>query len=186
MTNKLSFCKLNSFVRTRYTYMYWIREMSLISKFGRRSTKTKGKAWILFLFKINSLLRLCLLILEKGRGETARKREGNGEGEEEGGRERNIDVREEHQLPPEHAPTGNWTHNLGMCPDWRQNLQPFGVWDDTPSCWTIWPGHKACVLLKIMFGRKTYQTLSKINFKACTVLELEEKLSHYHNTSVLF
>ena len=32
--------------------------------------------------------------------------------------ERNIN-----QLPPVCAPTGDWTYNLGMCPDWESNLQ---------------------------------------------------------------
>ena len=30
-------------------------------------------------------------------------------------------------------PTGDQTHNLGMCPDTELNLQPFGPWDDAPT-----------------------------------------------------
>ena len=36
-------------------------------------------------------------------------------------------------LPPTHAQTRDWIHNLGMCPDWESNLQPFGVWSDYPT-----------------------------------------------------
>ena len=32
-------------------------------------------------------------------------------------------------------------HNLGMFPDQESNLQPFGVWDDTPVNWATWPGY---------------------------------------------
>ena len=48
-------------------------------------------------------------------------------------RERNTDVRNINQLPPVHAPTGNQTCNLGLCPDQRWNPQPFGVQDHTPT-----------------------------------------------------
>ena len=30
-------------------------------------------------------------------------------------------------------PTGNQTHNLGMCPDQESNLQPFGVQHNQPE-----------------------------------------------------
>ena len=29
--------------------------------------------------------------------------------------------------PPAHARTRDQTHNLGMCPDWESNPQPFGA-----------------------------------------------------------
>ena len=62
---------------------------------------------------------MCSLLLEREEGRE---------------RERNIDVRETViGLPPVHAPTRNQTHNLGMCPDWESNPQPFGVWDDAPT-----------------------------------------------------
>ena len=32
------------------------------------------------------------------------------------------------------------TYNLGMCPDWELNLQPFKVWDNTPTNWASQPG----------------------------------------------
>ena len=51
-------------------------------------------------------------------------------------RERNIDVREKHRLVAScRLLTQDWTHNLGMCPDQKSSLQPFGVWDDGPASW---------------------------------------------------
>ena len=43
----------------------------------------------------------------------------------EGGREKNIDVRGNNQLPPVHIPTRDQTFNLGMCLDRESNPQPF-------------------------------------------------------------
>ena len=49
-------------------------------------------------------------------------------------RKRNIDVRETLIVCLLiHGPTGDQTHNLGMCPDQELNLQPFGLWDDAPT-----------------------------------------------------
>lgn len=42
-------------------------------------------------------------------------------------RGRNLDVREKHRLFLGHALTGDWTHNLGMCPDQELNPQPCGI-----------------------------------------------------------
>ena len=56
------------------------------------------------------LLLLFFLYLEE---------EGGGEGE------RNID-----QLPLIHAPTGDWTHNPGRCPDQEPNWRPIALQDD--------------------------------------------------------
>ena len=58
-----------------------------------------------------------LFILERGEGREKK-------------RERNIDVRNIHQLNLVHAPTGEQTCNLGMCPDWESNQRPFTFWDD--------------------------------------------------------
>ena len=55
-----------------------------------------------------------LLILER-KGETDRHRETSMW-------ERNIDW-----LPPVCAPNGDWTHNLGTCPDQELNPQPLGM-----------------------------------------------------------
>ena len=57
------------------------------------------------------------------------KRMGGWEGE------RNID-----QLPPIRTPTGDQTHNLGMCPDQESNPQAFGVQDSAPMHWATQPG----------------------------------------------
>ena len=45
------------------------------------------------------------------------------------------------QLPPICTPTGDQTHNLGMCPDQELKLQPFGVWDNAPTNRATRPGH---------------------------------------------
>ena len=45
-------------------------------------------------------------------------------------------------LPPIHTPTRDQTRNLGMCPDWQLNSQPFAVQDDAPTNWANWPGQK--------------------------------------------
>lgn len=55
----------------------------------------------------------------------------------ERGRERERDI---DWLSPMHTPTGDRTHNLGMCPEGESNLPPFGVWDDVPTNWATWPG----------------------------------------------
>ena len=38
------------------------------------------------------------------------------------------------QLPVQeaHAPSGDQTHNPGVCPDWKSVLRPFGVQDRAP------------------------------------------------------
>ena len=48
------------------------------------------------------------------------KGEGEG-GKERGEREKGERERETDWLPPVCTPTGDWTHNLGMCPDWESN-----------------------------------------------------------------
>ena len=35
------------------------------------------------------------------------------------------------------VPTGDQTHNLGMCPDWELNPGHFGLWDDATTKWAI-------------------------------------------------
>ena len=37
------------------------------------------------------------------------------------------------QLPPVRTPTGDQTHNLGMCPNQGLNPQHFSAWDDAPT-----------------------------------------------------
>ena len=76
-----------------------------------------------------------LLILEKGR---ERERETSLW-------ERNIDW-----LPPVPALIGDWTHNLGTCPDWESSPQPFGVRDDAPANWTTQAGLE-CEFIEAFF-----------------------------------
>ena len=85
-----------------------------------------------FFFNFNFHLRTCILILER---RERREREG----------ERNIDVREKHRLVSSlYTPTGDWTCNLGMCPDWEWNPWPFSLQDDTQSTGPHWPGLPCC------------------------------------------
>ena len=62
-----------------------------------------------------------MLILEREEGRQKEK-------ERERDRQTDID-----QLPPVCAPMGGQTHNLGMCPEWELNPQPFRVWDNIPT-----------------------------------------------------
>ena len=60
--------------------------------------------------------RTCLLILK---GREGRERE----------REKNIDVREKHQLVAScTCPNCDQTCNVGKCPDQELNLRHFGLW----------------------------------------------------------
>ena len=81
-----------------------------------QSLATQNKA-VMNIFPPNPHLRIYLLILDWGR------REG----------ERNIYMRNNDRLLPVCALAGNQTRNLGMCPDWELNPQPFCVWDDVPT-----------------------------------------------------
>ena len=73
-------------------------------------------------------------------GREREEEEGDGEGERESESERER-AREKHQCKRETAtgcllictPTGDQTCNLGMCPGWELNLQPFGLYDNTPT-----------------------------------------------------
>ena len=61
--------------------------------------------------------------------------------EREEGRERkterhiNVWERNINWLPPICTLTGGWAHNLGLCPDWGSNPQPFSLWDYAPTNW---------------------------------------------------
>ena len=58
----------------------------------------------------------------------------------ERGRERNINVRDINWLPPLHIWTGDWSHNLDMCPDQELNLQPFSYRMTLQPTEQHWPG----------------------------------------------
>ena len=51
-------------------------------------------------------------------------------------RERNISVWEKHWLVAScMLPTGDWTHNPGMCPHRELNQWPFSLWDNFQTRW---------------------------------------------------
>ena len=60
----------------------------------------------------------------------------------EKGRERETLMWEKNinPLPPIRTPTGDWTCNLGMCPDQDSDPWSFGVWDDASTNWATLPG----------------------------------------------
>ena len=72
---------------------------------------------IKFIFKnMYVCMYVCMYVLGKGgrkRGTEILMWEGNIDG-----------------FPPVHAPTGDQTHNLGMCIDWELNQWTFTLWDD--------------------------------------------------------
>ena len=61
---------------------------------------------------------------------------------EKGERERNIDMRQKHQLPLTRTLTGDETCNWGMCPDREQNPPPFGLRDNVQPNEAYQPGQK--------------------------------------------
>ena len=63
-----------------------------------------------------------------------------------GEREKNNNVRNNHQLSPICTRIRDWTHHLGMCPNWKSNPQPFGVWDNASTNWATQPGYKSLSL----------------------------------------
>ena len=70
---------------------------------------------------------ICLFVYLKERGRSKER--------ETSTRERNIC-----QLPSVCTLTMGQTCNLGMCPDWESNPQPFGVGDNAPTNWATQPG----------------------------------------------
>ena len=70
-----------------------------------------------------------------------------GEGREKE-KERNINVREIHQLVAAYmARTGHLARKPGMCPDWESNLRPFGSQANTQSTELHQPGRIKAVIL---------------------------------------
>ena len=56
-------------------------------------------------------------------------------------RDRNIDVGEKHpSVASRMPPPGDLAHNLGMCPDWELNQQPFGLQASAQSTEPHQPG----------------------------------------------
>ena len=93
---------------------------------------------IIYIFLILTQGHFSLLLEKEGKGKRKGKRETSM-------RERSID-----RLPPICSPTGctawpksgigDQTHNLGMCPDWESNLQPFGYGKMLQPTEPHWPG----------------------------------------------
>ena len=100
-----------------YPYIIMVMEISL--------SKTS------FFLKIYIYIYL-FLILTREYGKRERDRE----------TERERHVRERHRLVVFliHSLTRDWTHSLGMCPYQKLNLEPFGVWNITPTNWATSPG----------------------------------------------
>lgn len=89
---------------------------------------------ILNILCFHPYLRLCTLILEKGK-EWEREKEGEG----------NTSVKEKHWACWARR-SGNWTSSLGTCPHLGWNPQPSGGWDDTLVSWATQPGLKVIFL----------------------------------------
>ena len=53
-----------------------------------------------------------------------------GQGRERGKYQYERDI---NWLPLKHTQRENTTHNPGMCPDWKSNLRPLDLLDDTPT-----------------------------------------------------
>ena len=59
-----------------------------------------------------------------------------------------------------HAPpTGGLAHNLGMCPDWESNQQPFGLQASTQSTEPHQPGLKNPSFLKPSNYKHKFRTV---------------------------
>ena len=69
------------------------------------------------------------------------------EGERETEVEKHWCERNSIWLPPICTSTDDGTWNLGMCPDWESNTQPFGVWDTSHAARTAnYIGQQDCIL----------------------------------------
>ena len=71
-----------------------------------------------------------------------------GEGKERG-REGSMRKRYMDWLPLTRPPTGDLACNLGMCPDWELNWQPFGLQAGTQSTEPHQPGHEQYFKIRV-------------------------------------
>ena len=63
------------------------------------------------------------------------------------------------------ALTGDWTHNMGMCPNQESNQQPFSLRDNVPTNWATPARAKHNYVFRtyvIHFGRMLFKTV--LNF----------------------
>ena len=79
-------------------------------------------------------------------------------------------------LPPIRTPTRDQTCNLGICPDWDSNPQPFGVKDEAPTNWTTLARADrdfkiAIINVSKKIDKKIENFLRKLNFIKNTKLE---------------
>ena len=95
--------------------------------FGNHQGKILRKYISKWIYSTNIYLFIYLFIYSSPEDMLLNFRERGREGETEGEThrcERETSV----GLPFMHTPTRDQTRNLGMCPDWELNPQPFGVW----------------------------------------------------------
>ena len=106
-----------------------------------------------------------------------RERGGGGGRERERERERETCERENIDwLPPVHALTGDWTHNL------------FGVQDDTTTNWATWPGQKWLVFSELQHHTNWLTKNSQVLFAKNILLNIwlrpeGQRCSFSHTTS---
>ena len=125
----------NSHTQWRWPRIDFLK-ISVILKRGYQRTYETFLLYFIFIYFyyfVNPHPRICLLILERKEG-----------GERETERETSMWERNINGLPPLHTLTGDWTCSLGMCPEQGLNLQPFGVWDVTPTKHTTQQGQRLC------------------------------------------
>ena len=70
-------------------------------------------------------------------------------------------------------PTGDMAHNLGMCPDWESNWQPFGLQAHTQSSELHQPRLGHFILNSVIKGEPTTECVwEKVSLAAFQKLDL--------------
>ena len=59
-------------------------------------------------------------------------------------------------MPLQRAPTGDQTHNPGICSDWESNLQPFALWYDTQPAEPHWSGKFFLINVILYLDQEVY------------------------------
>ena len=88
-------------------------------------------------------------------------------------RERNIDW-----LSLVCTPRGDWTRNLGICPDQGSNLQLFDVLNEASTNWATWPGPDTCFKLLLTPQLKILYVLSRNTITAKSLF-VTDRMRHY-------